>query len=63
MDIKELKDTLEIRRAFLERKLESKKKPHCNGINNNIIIETEAKLEEVEKILDLLYDIKKNIKR
>lgn len=54
MGIKELKETLEKRRIFLERKLESKKLPHCNGVNPNIIIETEAKLEEVEKILDLL---------
>lgn len=51
-----LKEILEKRKDLLERKLESKKRPHCNGVNPNIIVETEAKLEEIEKILDLLYN-------
>lgn len=55
MELKELKEVLENRKDLLERKLESKKQPHFNGVNPNIIVETEAKLEEIEKILDLLY--------
>lgn len=55
MELKELKEVLENRKDLLERKLKSKKQPHFNGVNPNIIVETEAKLEEIEKILDLLY--------
>lgn len=54
MSLEKLKEILENRRILLERKLESKKRPHYNGVNPNIIIETEAKLEEIEFILDLL---------
>lgn len=54
MDIKELKEILEKRRSLLERKLESKKRPHFYEVNHTIIIEAEAKLEEIEKILELL---------
>ncbi|MGL5190903.1 MAG: hypothetical protein ACRC7S_14775 [Cetobacterium sp.] len=54
MDIKDFKKILQKRKVFLETKLKSKKQPHCNGVNPNIIIETEAKLEEIEKILYLL---------
>ena len=54
MDLKELKDILEKRRIMLERKLDSKKKPHYNGVDPDIIIEIEAKLEEIERILSLI---------
>lgn len=54
MDLKELREILEKRRDLLERKLENKKKPHFNGVNPNIIIETEAKLEEIERVLGLI---------
>jgi hypothetical protein len=55
MNLKELRDVLEKRRIMLERKLDSKKKPHYNGVDPDIIIEIEAKLEEIERILDLIY--------
>ena len=54
MDLCELYYILEKRRFALERKLENKKKSCFDSVNSNIIIETEAKLEEVEKILDLI---------
>jgi hypothetical protein len=56
MDILELKQYLQRRKDMLERKLESKKEPHFYGVNPVIISDTEAKLDEIEMLLEKIED-------
>ena len=51
MNKEEIIEMLEKRAVFLARKLESKKRVHFYDVDEIIIAETEAKLEEVETLL------------
>lgn len=48
---KELIKTLEKRKDFLERKLADKKKPHFYEVSPRVLLDIEARLDELEVIL------------
>jgi hypothetical protein len=57
MKVVEVKQYLQRRKEMLEQKLESKKEPHFYGVNPVIISDTEAKLDEIEMLLEKLEEI------